>query len=46
MLMPFFGFGVQGAPQTHLVICWMVSEIGEFPEMSGVAVFCMRRTAA
>jgi hypothetical protein len=43
--MLFFGSNVQGSPQTHLVICRIVSEIGDFPE-SGVAVFCIRLTAA
>jgi hypothetical protein len=39
------GSKAQGSPQTHLVICRIVSEIGEFSE-SGVAVFIIRCTAA
>jgi hypothetical protein len=42
----FFFSGMGGWPQTDRVICRIIREIGESSSVNGVAVFCIRRTAA
>ena len=42
----FFFSGIAGWPQIDRVICRIACEIGESSSVSGVAVFCIRRTAA
>jgi hypothetical protein len=42
----FFFSGIGGWPQTDRVICRIAREIGESSSVIGVAVFCIRRTAA
>jgi hypothetical protein len=44
-LISLLGCKVPREPKTRLIICRMVRETGELPE-SGVAVICIRRTAA
>lgn len=45
-LNPFFFFGIDGWPQTDLLISRIAREISKSFCMSEVAVFCIRRTAA